>query len=159
MMLGRTHSLVGINLELTNVCPYRCPQCYVPFGGEDRFLPREKAFYWIAEADRNGIRYVNMSGGETLCYPHLEELISECSRRGMKASVSLSGAFASQERLHALYAAGISSICISLKGRQIDNKLVRIRRFYIFNSIFMLKNSSGFIKVIAKILSKSGYIF
>ena len=116
MMRGRTHSLVGINLELTNVCPYRCPQCYVPFGGEDRFLPREKALYWIAEADRNRIRYVNMSGGETLCYPHLEELISECARRGMKASVSLSGAFASMERLHALHGAGISSICISLNG-------------------------------------------
>ena len=108
--------LLGLNLELTNVCPFRCPQCYVPSGGKTRFLSRETALGWIRDADRNGIRYVNMSGGETLCYPFLEELIRECAGRGMKASVSISGASASKEKLLGLHAAGISSICVSLNG-------------------------------------------
>jgi pyrroloquinoline quinone biosynthesis protein E len=108
--------LIGLNLELTNVCPFRCPQCYVPSGGEERFLPKEAALAWIRDADRHGIRYVNMSGGETLCYPFLEELIRECAGRGMEASVSLSGACASKEKLLRLHEAGISSICVSLNG-------------------------------------------
>ena len=57
-----------------------------------------------------------MSGGETLCYPFLEELIRECAGRGMKASVSISGAAASKEKLLGLQEAGISSICVSLNG-------------------------------------------
>ncbi len=108
--------LIGLNLELTNVCPFRCPQCYVPSDGEKRFLPKETALAWIRDADRHGVRYVNMSGGETLCYPFLEELIRECAGRGMKASVSISGAAASKEKLLGLQEAGISSICVSLNG-------------------------------------------
>ena len=108
--------LIGLNLELTNVCPFRCPQCYVPSDGEKRFLPKETALAWIRDADRHGVRYVNMSGGETLCYPFLEELIRECAGRRMKASVSISGAAASKEKLLGLQEAGISSICVSLNG-------------------------------------------
>ena len=49
--------------------------------GEKRFLPKETALAWIRDADRHGVRYVNMSGGETLCYPFLEELIRDTERR------------------------------------------------------------------------------
>lgn len=109
-------ALVGINLELTDACPFRCRQCYVPTGGRLRELSPDEGLYWIAEAHRCGITHVNLSGGETLCYPHLYRLVAECRKYGMKASVALSGAFFSMEKLIELKEAGISGVCVSLNG-------------------------------------------
>ena len=111
-------SLVGINLELTSLCPFRCPSCYVSSDEEGgvRELALSKGLYWIEEAARAGIRYVNLSGGETLCYPHLDELIRACADHGMHASVSLSGALATEERLRTLIEAGVKGIFVSLNG-------------------------------------------
>lgn len=116
--------LIGMNLILTDACPFRCPQCYVPLSAEPRILPKEKALRWIEEAQRSGIRYVNMSGGETLSYPCLDELVRECARRGLEASVSISGAFATRDRLRSLLGAGVAGICVSLNGstRDINEK-------------------------------------
>jgi hypothetical protein len=59
-----------MNLELTTRCPFRCPQCYCSLeGGKD--LAYDKALYWIREAAKNKMQTVNLSGGETLVYPHL----------------------------------------------------------------------------------------
>ena len=111
-----SHKLVGMNLELTNACPLRCPQCYVALEGALRELPLSEGLYWIEEGRRCGVRYVNLSGGETLCYPYLDELIRACADRGMEASVSLSGVLATRERLEELIRAGVASICVSLNG-------------------------------------------
>ena len=107
---------VGMNLELTSQCPFRCPQCYVPESEEVRELPLVQGLRWIGEAARTGIRYVNMSGGETLCYPYLTQLIRACAEEGMEASVSLSGALATPERLRSLVESGVTGLFVSLNG-------------------------------------------
>lgn len=106
---------VLMNLELTDQCPLRCPQCYCDLTG-GRELPLEKAVYWIKEAWKNGVRTVNLSGGETLCYPHLNTLISECSRRGMEPNIAVSGYGLTKERLKQLIECGVKDICVSLNG-------------------------------------------
>ena len=65
---------VLMNLELTTRCPLRCPQCYCDLTkGKD--LELETALYWLNEAAKNHVRTVNLSGGETMLYPHLSQLI------------------------------------------------------------------------------------
>lgn len=106
---------VLMNLELTQKCPLKCPQCYCDLtSGND--LPLEKAIYWIKEAGKNGVRTVNLSGGETMCYPHLSEVIAECRNRGMKPNIAVSGYGLTREKLEALIECGVEDICVSLNG-------------------------------------------
>ena len=104
-----------MNLELTTRCPLHCPQCYVHLNtGED--MPLDTALYWLREGKRAGVTFVCLSGGETLCYPHLPELIRECKKLGITSAIALSGIYADRECLQGLIADGVSEIFISLNG-------------------------------------------
>ena len=106
---------VMMNLELTTRCPLRCPQCYVHLNtGEDMEL--DTALYWLREGKKAGIQLACLSGGETLCYPHLSELIRACKELGITSAIALSGIYASKERLEGLIADGVDDIFISLNG-------------------------------------------
>lgn len=104
-----------MNLELTSRCPLRCPQCYCDLTkGKDMDL--QTALYWIKDAADQGVRTVNLSGGETMLYPYLFTLIQECSRRGMEANIAISGYGIEMEVLEELKRCGVSDICVSLNG-------------------------------------------
>ena len=104
-----------MNMELTTRCPLMCPFCYCTLNnGKD--LPLGKAIHWMNEAKKNRIKMVSLSGGETLCYPHLEEVIRAGSQLGMEINVALSGYNFTRARLESLIEAGVSRIYISLNG-------------------------------------------
>lgn len=104
-----------MNLELTTRCPLRCPQCYCDLNrGKDMEL--QSARYWIKEAASCGVTTVNLSGGETMCYPYLRELISLCSEKGMEANIAISGFGINKTVLKELIDAGVADICVSLNG-------------------------------------------
>lgn len=106
---------VLMNLELTTRCPLRCPQCYCDLSsGKDMEL--DTALYWLKEAALNNVRTVNLSGGETLLYPHLEHLLKTCCELGMEANIALSGYGVDKTRLERIITSGVSEICISLNG-------------------------------------------
>ena len=79
-------------------------------------MPLKTALHHIEEAAAYGVSDVNLSGGETLCYPDLEELIRACSSYGLASAVALSGALADEATLQGLIEAGVSQIYISLNG-------------------------------------------
>lgn len=104
-----------MNLELTTRCPLRCPQCYCDLTkGIDMEL--ETALYWIKEAAKNQVRTVNLSGGETMLYPHLFKLIQSCHKLGIETNVALSGYGVDRRVLEKLISDGVSGIFISLNG-------------------------------------------
>ena len=104
-----------MNLELTTECPLRCPQCYVHLN-QGTQMGLETALYWIRDAAEAGVEQINLSGGETLCYPFLEELVLECRTLGLSCAVALSGIYAEKETLEKLITAGVNDIFISLNG-------------------------------------------
>lgn len=104
-----------MNLELTTRCPLHCPQCYCDLThGQD--LDVNEALYWIEEAHRNSVYHVNLSGGETMVYPHLLTLIHACAVRGMQANIAISGYGITREVLQKLIATGVGGIFVSLNG-------------------------------------------
>lgn len=113
--MSQTERVFTMNLELTTRCPLLCPFCYCTLNN-GRDLPLEKALYWIHEAKKAKIAMVSLSGGETLCYPHLEDVIRESSQSGLEVNVALSGYNLTSERLESLIDAGVSRIYISLNG-------------------------------------------
>ena len=117
--MDRIEKPFAMNLELTTRCPLMCPFCYCTLNnGKD--LPLEKALHWIHEARKNKILMVSLSGGETLCYPHLEEVIRECSQMGLETNVALSGYNFTKEKLESMITAGVSRIYISLNGSTVE---------------------------------------
>lgn len=105
----------AMNLELTSKCPLRCPQCYCDLiGGRD--MPFETARRFVEDAASCGVREVNLSGGETMCYPYLTELIALCHEKGLISNIALSGFGVTKEKLQELIDAGVTRIFISLNG-------------------------------------------
>ena len=77
----------GMNIELTNCCPLRCPQCYCSLEG-GKHIPPEVAIRAIEQGAALGVTHVELSGGETLCYPHLLELVEARTLRELAGFVS-----------------------------------------------------------------------
>lgn len=104
-----------LNLELTTRCPLRCPQCYCDLHqGKD--LDLQKALTALEEAAELKIPYINLSGGETLVYPHLEALITFIREKGMVPAIAISGWGLTRERWASLKQAGNPQVYISLNG-------------------------------------------
>ena len=106
---------LNFNLELTDRCPLHCPQCYCKLENAHD-MPLETARHWLQEAAAHGAISVELSGGETLCYPHIYEVIAEAYRLGLKPNVALSGAGFSETVLEKLIASGVYGIFISLNA-------------------------------------------
>lgn len=109
------HRPVLMNLELTSRCPLRCPQCYCDLE-TGRDMPLETALAWVRKAGASGVRTVNLSGGETLCYPHLYSVALEAAHCCGDVNVALSGAGFDKDALDSLKQAGVAGIYISLNG-------------------------------------------
>lgn len=104
-----------MNIELTTACPLHCPQCYCTLEG-GRHIDYDVAVDRISQGAALGVTDVYLSGGETLCYPRLYDLISFISKIGLSSHIAISGAFFSQSVYEKLINAGVSSISVSLNG-------------------------------------------
>ncbi len=112
-----------MNLELTTKCPLHCRQCYVRMD-QVKEMPLETALFRIRDGATAGVKLVNLSGGETLMYPHLKDLIYQCKSLDLQTAIAISGAFASRQRLEELIMAGVSDIYVSLNGstKEVDER-------------------------------------
>lgn len=106
---------VGMNLELTRQCPLRCPQCYCHLM-KGQHMPLETAEKWLHMAGELGCRQVSLSGGETMCYPWIYEVIGIARENGLTPDVALSGYGITEQTLDRLIDAGVGGIYASLNG-------------------------------------------
>jgi len=137
----KDNQIVSINVELTNSCPLRCPQCYCHLEGGKHIDP-EVAKARIREAADHGAITVSLSGGETLCYPYLYELIEYAAGKVENVNVALSGWHFDSEVLKKLVDAGVTGICISLNGSTEEiNALTRDGYQYAINGLQVLSEN------------------
>lgn len=109
------YHLETMNIELTTKCVLRCPQCYCSLsGGKD--IPLDRATYWLDQAAELGVKEVMLSGGETLCYPWIYDIVKIASDRCGSVNVALSGAKFDQDAFDKLVEAGVTGIFVSLNG-------------------------------------------
>ncbi len=105
----------NMNIELTTKCPLRCPQCYCTLtGGRD--IDKDTAIFWIKEGARFGVKEVMLSGGETMCYPYIYDVVAAARKYCGGANVALSGYNFIQETYEKLISAGVTGIYVSLNG-------------------------------------------
>ena len=92
-----------------------CPQCYCDLN-RGRDLSPDQARYWLDEAAKAGVRVVNLSGGETMCYPHIYEVTEYAASLGMEVNIAVSGYHFGEQEIWRFVNAGIGDICVSLNG-------------------------------------------
>ncbi len=136
----------GMNIELTTKCPLRCPQCYCTLeGGKD--IPYEIAAKYIRQAKAFGIRHIELSGGETLCYPHLYDLIKLAHEIGLETSIAVSGWHFTEECLNRLIESGLSNVFVSLNGPTEESNRMTRDGYHYATSALQLLQSRGFSNV------------
>lgn len=112
-----------LNFELTTKCPLKCPQCYCTLN-TGKHLDLDVAYHWIEEAALCGVKTLNLSGGETMCYPYLFDVLRYASKKGLLCNVALSGYLFNESSFNKLIEAGVDGIFISLNGStaEINNR-------------------------------------
>jgi radical SAM protein with 4Fe4S-binding SPASM domain len=137
------YSPIYINLELTTACPLKCPQCYCNLDNA-KTLDKEIAIQYIKEAHELGVIYINLSGGETMLYPDLFEVLKACDENQLKASVALSGyGFNNSVLDRFIYECNVFRIYISLNGSSEEvNSQTRNGYQMAIHSLAILKDSS-----------------
>ncbi|MFQ5951760.1 MAG: radical SAM protein, partial [Candidatus Geothermarchaeales archaeon] len=121
----QTH-LEEVCLQITNSCPLNCKHCST-FGGAP--LPNELSLTRlktvISELARIGARVLQLSGGEPLDSPHLEDLVSWGKEMGMKVAMYTAGNLRSNhfetiavpfEKMRRLRSIGLDRIIFSILG-------------------------------------------
>ncbi|MCR2049039.1 radical SAM protein [Acetatifactor muris] len=113
--MGCTSFPTVINIELTDRCPLTCPYCY-----KDLEMVHNIEFSVLVrilhEFAQNGGKYVLLSGGEPLLYPHLMETLTFCKNNGLRTAVSTSGYALDEYNLNNLFKSGLNSLFISLNS-------------------------------------------
>lgn len=104
-----------IHLELTKKCPLRCKQCYVQ--AEDKEdLNWEKCQSIVRECADIGVERILLTGGESLLYEHILELIELINSLDMKSVISTSGYNLDKTMARQLKKANIYNIFVSING-------------------------------------------
>ncbi len=128
-----------MNIELTTRCPLRCPQCYCDLNrGKD--IDKNIALKYIEQAGRLKIPFINLSGGETLVYPFLDELLQAIKEQGLHSAIAISGWGLDECRLQRLKNAGVGEIYVSLNGSTPEiNQLSRCGYELAINALKLLQ--------------------
>ena len=131
-----------MNIELTTKCPLKCSQCYCSLE-TGKNIDIAVAENKVKEAAEIGVKIVNLSGGETLCYPHLYELVKTIKYYGLIANISTSGVGLDERTLDRLVECKIDGISISLNGSTEEiNSQTRDGYKYAIKALELLKEKN-----------------
>jgi cyclic pyranopterin phosphate synthase len=116
--------LRDLRVSVTDRCNFRCVYCMPKevFGRDFQFLPRAAllTFEEIARLARifvaHGVEKVRLTGGEPLLRRHVEDLVAMLAQiEGLHdLTMTTNGSLLTPEKAHALKAAGLNRITISL---------------------------------------------
>ena len=131
-----------MNIELTTCCPLHCPQCYCTLEG-GKHISLDTAREKIDEAAEHGVFVLHLSGGETLCYPWLYDLIEHARGKIKNIHVAVSGWMFSTKVFQKLVNAGVSGIFVSLNGSTPEmNRVTRDGYDYAIHALQIMKDNS-----------------
>ena len=106
-----------INLEITEVCNFKCGHCYNPWREESlgvNSLTEEKADWLIDEFVKCGVFHLILSGGEPMSkFDLLEYIITKATDKGLSVSVNSTLSLATPEKIIRLRKAGLDHILAS----------------------------------------------
>jgi PqqA peptide cyclase len=110
--------------ELSYQCPLHCPYCSNPVDiGGDRYRRELATEDWVrafGEARELGVLQLALTGGEPMLRRDLAELCSGARGAGLYSSLITAGTLFTRERAHALKAAGLDHVQVSIQSPDPD---------------------------------------
>jgi pyrroloquinoline quinone biosynthesis protein E len=101
------------------------------------------AYKAVEDAAKLKVFNINLSGGETLVYPHLNELLAKIKEKKLHSAIAVSGWNLNREKLEELIFAGVNYIFISLNGsKESVNKLSRDGYEYALSAMRLLASET-----------------
>lgn len=116
-------------LKLVIKCNMNCPTCNERRSlyrniGENIEMPYDKWIDIINQIYDLGCRRIGFSGGETLLYHNLIDIIKYCHNKGFYTSLNTNGLLLKKELSDELFNSGIDNICISYNNYNVKNYLL-----------------------------------
>ena len=131
-----------INIEVTTKCHLKCPQCYCHLE-EGKHIEMDIAKKYIYEASKLQVPAIGFSGGETLEYNNICELIKCCKDNNIVSSIAISGAKLNEKKLDDIINSGIGMIYVSLNSSTRElNSISRDGFELAINALELLVNSN-----------------
>jgi radical SAM protein with 4Fe4S-binding SPASM domain len=121
-------ALREVDLHLTNRCNLTCAHCSVDSGpGRSAYAEMRLADWMrvVGEAAALGCRYCDLTGGEPVLFPGVEQLIPHVLAAGMHLELQSNGILLTSRRLESLREAGLRTLVISLDGDPARHDLIR----------------------------------
>jgi PqqA peptide cyclase len=109
----------SIHIDITTVCPLKCPQCYKDYN-QHREMSYETFANIIEEASSMGVFQIAIGGGEPLLVQRLADYVQLVRSKGMACTITTSGYGLTLELLSKLKKAGINHMQVSLNGSTED---------------------------------------
>ena len=110
-------------LEITQHCNLKCHHCYnfdrskeMPEHLKNNVLSSEEILRIIDELSASGALYLNLSGGEVLLHPHLDDFIRKARLNHLEVRIKTNGILLTSERCQRLDTAGLCGLDVSLYG-------------------------------------------
>ena len=112
-----TAAIREVDLHLTNRCNLTCAHCSVDSGRTPYAeLPTHVWKAVIDQAVAMDCQYFDLTGGEPLLYPGVEDVIRHISAAGRHLELQTNGLHLTTAKLERLHAAGLRDLVISLDG-------------------------------------------
>ena len=102
-----------VQIEITQKCPFRCPQCYNRWTTKSMAL--SDVIRHVDQAKSLGVKRIVLNGGEPLFYPHIETVIDYILQRDLSVSFFTSG-YGVSENFIKKYVNKKLNIYVSLNG-------------------------------------------
>jgi PqqA peptide cyclase len=112
-----TATPIGLLAELTHRCPLGCPYCSNPIALEDRTQELDSPTWArvFQQAAELGVLQLHLSGGEPASRRDLVEITRAAHDAGLYTNLITSGIGLDAARLHALKAAGLDHVQLSMQ--------------------------------------------
>lgn len=105
----------SIHIDLTTVCPLKCPQCYKD-ASQINEMTYEAFTDIIEQARKMGVFQIAIGGGEPLMVKELYKYVELVRSAGMACTITTSGYGLTLDTVDKLEKAGINHIQVSLNG-------------------------------------------
>jgi MoaA/NifB/PqqE/SkfB family radical SAM enzyme len=109
--------------SITDYCNAHCKTCSFWKTENPVYLPKEEIQNVINKIYHNlDIRFLSVTGGETLTYPYLSQLINEAKNYGMIVQLMTNGSLLNKTKINQLAESGLNFIAFSID--HYDDKIV-----------------------------------
>ena len=80
-----------LNIELTNYCNLYCGHCYKDAGNKNNIFLEFEIIKLICEKYKGKIQVINLTGGEPLSHPKINEIIDILYAAGFNINITTNG--------------------------------------------------------------------